>query len=447
MPGLRRVSFWTVFSAWALLSCVLICATLVSRVFYLDRLARRIILEARPSAETGCDFASQGPNGKVSALEAYLCDWQGPAVYILEHKRHHPELERVLLLLETRRSYNGIYFYPNCFNWDLRLKLIAHCDKHFPDDPLVAWATARTLTTCGDYAAAIKYWERAFALKLDPVKAGDTVADVTGRYVACLCLQGRAADAERFLAQRAAAAPGEAAARYAWLDFLSDESKYQQLLPLCQQAAKDFPGDTRFMVISLRTRFWMRDRKVIASGYTPSSKPERREAELYAIDGSAKHLKALSALPTKLQNELDQLEALNAAGFDSKRWDRTEEVRKRLNETAGQVLRAHTLRHEWRAIDDYLQQNPPPEYADESASLQAARLLSAIALGKPVNAIRLDTLAPAGGLVPLLVSDHFRQAIKDGGRDQATILASIRMALQPTRDTYFDYSNGSLQWN
>ena len=99
--------------------------------------------------------------------------------------------------------------------------------------------------------------------------------------------------------------------------------------------------------------------------------------------------------------------------------------------------------------DAFEEQLGKPAWGEDSPSRQSARLLVAIAKGKPIvkDEMDLGELASTGGLVNVLLSEHFRAALKSGGKPGDEVLAQIRTAVTPNRDTYYDFSNGDLNWN
>jgi len=498
---------------WAVFIAFLACAAHLRRLGWQDELARSIVSEARSAAEHGAQVQVGDGGGEEGPSGAYVWLWQGPAIYLLERGRDYPELERTLLLLEARRSYDAIYLYPNCFNWDLRQALITRCAAAYPQDPAVAWAAGRLLLTCGAFEQAASWQKRALDLGVDAKSLGVKEEHIVGRYVTTLVLLDRAKDAEAFLAQRAKAEPNSGNAQYAYLDFLCKSDRYDEVLKLAKEAAARFPGDACFMDLRRRAAKWsgrideyrelvratlppgagqaavykaapwlaVYDKSPMADKLLSWPSPEafRAYADVCALDWRPE---LIARLAKQRDLEWDSVQSMRNS---SNNYDEIQKHQSLLASAKVQMTRAFVLSSkavgagpairsdpdslapEWRAPSrEELARGPAlrsapglpaPEWywaptLEELASWRAGitaeawRLLEATAHGKKVDKLDIAQLGATGRLVSILVSRGFSDALKAGGRKRADVLAEVRKAVTPDRDTYYDYSNGSLSW-
>ena len=107
----------------------LVAAALHKRETSLNTMNERIVSEATYCAE-------HGPVDYDKYLYGYpSMPWQTGAVYLFEHGRCDPRVERILLLIEARRSYDGQYISSYAMNTDLRHWLIERCLAQYPRRP------------------------------------------------------------------------------------------------------------------------------------------------------------------------------------------------------------------------------------------------------------------------------------------------------------------------
>jgi len=475
---------------WAVFTAFLACAAYLRRLGWQDDLARSITTDAQAAAEHGAQVYVGNGGGWVGPSQGYVWLWQGPAIYLLERERDYPELARTLLLLEARRSYDAVYLYPYCLNWDLRQALITRCGEAYPADPEVAWAAGRLLLTCGEFEQSAQWQKRALDLGVDAKSLGVKEEHIVGRFVTTLVLLDRAGDAEAFLAGRAKAQPSSADAQYAYLDFLCKSDRYDMVRKLAKEAAARFPQDKRFMDLRLRAAKWsgrideyrelvraslppgagqaevyraapwlaLYDRSPLADKLLswPSEEAFRAYADVYAITRRHELLKRLEIQRDEEQRAYLAMQKayveyteevtkawekgtreygdLGNAKFDH---DLMELHSSLLTALDAQVPRALVLSGDARAAPDA---SASQDYWNPFSDLLR------VAGGERAVERGYTELASTGTLPGVVRSTAFDNAVKTGGRKRADVLAEIRKAITPYRDTYYDCSNGTLSW-
>jgi hypothetical protein len=464
-----------ILAIWLIVMAYLAGVAYAKRLSWQDRLAARIVSQATPTAEHGKVDWDKYLYGDWSR-NSYQPSWQGSAVYLMERGRRYPALERVLLLLEARRTPKFAHPWTRCFNWDLRRELIRRSMKQYPDDLRVAWAAARIYFIAGDYAKAEPLFKRVLDSDLDIKQLGDERPDLLfQRYCACLTMLGRDDEIEQLLRTQAERAAAGNDARFSYLDFLCQRGKYGQVRQLAAAAQRDFPQDPRFAELLERAAWWGGDiaeyRRLLLAKRGPgaaSAELPFADARLALLDGdfaTANRLLnfpsndackayaeayAVSRLPEIMARLLERLEQFppppepvadandpySGGGYA---YDEHAEERARVQ---AQVLRGYVMAREWAAAARFEAILPEPGYNTYTAGRDTAWLLAAIAQPGPLRVHHLDGLMESGGIVRLVRSEYYADAVRSGGRNRKEVLDWVRLLLRPEREQYNDGGNG-----
>lgn len=454
---------------WLIAMAYLAGVAYARRLSWQDRLAQRIVHQATTAAEHGGtdwgDFLYGDWSGR-----SYEPSWQGSAVYLMERERRYPDLERVVLLLEARRTPKFAHPWTHCFNWDLRTELIRRCLGSFPDDLRVAWAAGRIYFMGGDYASAAEQFRRVLDGGLDISQLGDETAELLQqRYFACLTMLGRDDEIEQLLLSQAQSAPASADARFSYIDFLCQRGKYAQVRELAARAQREFLQDPRFTTLTLRAAWWGGDvaeyRRLLLAEHGPDA--ARTDVRLALIDGDFATADRLAHFPSptayaayaeayaitrqpgimaRLLKERARLQpsppadaAQQEGGGYYYSYDENDEP---YAQVCGQILRGYAMAREWEAAASLEAELPEPEWDTWTAGRDTAWLLAAIARPGPLRLHHLDGLLESGGIVRLVRSEYFADAVRAGGRDRQQVLDWVRLLLRPEREQYSDSSNG-----
>ncbi len=466
------------FAVWLIVMAYLAGVAYAKRLAWQDQLAARIVRQATPAAEHGSVDWDKYLYGDWSTNN-YQPSWQGAAIYLLERGRRYPELERLLLLLEARRTPKFAHPWTHCFNWDLRSYLIRRGLQRYPDDLRVAWAAARIYFMGGDYTRAAPLFKRVLDGGLDLQQLGDERPDLLfQRYCACLTMLGRDDEIEQLLR---AAAEGNAAssdARFSYIDFLCQRGKYRQVQVLATAAQREFTPDPRFTDLLERAAWWGGDiaeyRRLLLAQRGPgvSSKDlAYADVRLALIDGDLAAANRLVHFPsvlgyavyaetyavsrepgimTVLLNERQRLEPrpltpeqeqdyANQYGGYYDSYDENEEPHAQV---CAQILRGYSMARDWPAAASLEATLPRPDYDTFTAGRDTAWLLTTLAQPGPLRLQRLDGLLESGGIVRLVRSEYFADALRAGGREREAVLAWVRLLLRPERELYHDSGNG-----
>lgn len=449
------------------------------RLAWQDALAARIVRQARQVAEYGSVDWWTYLYGDYSGRD-YTPSWQATTVYLLERGRRYPELERMVLLLEARRTPKGWRPWGHCFNWDMRTVLAKRSLKHYPDDMLVAWAAGRVYYIGGDYERAAEQFRRVLDSGLDVSKIGDEIPDMLlSRYLACLTMLCRDDEAEQFVASRAQSAPRDAAKRFTWLDFLCRRGKYAQMRQLVAVAKRDFPGDMRFDALLKRSAWWggdlpeyrrllLAERGVGANAADlpfadarlalidgdfatadrllqfPSTWTYKAYAEAYAMSRNPKIMQRLLAEHERLKPKTPPDETADDDPYAGGYYYHYYENEEPDAAVCGQILRGYAMARQWQAAVRFEAKLPRQRYASISSARDVAWVLSTVALGGRLLLQDLGGLRESGGVVSLVRSDYFADALRAGGRDRGETVAWLRMLVRPDRWTYDDIGNGTF---
>ncbi len=237
-------------AVWLAVLAVMLVAVLVRRDLALDKLAKDVTAGLTQCYSTGkVDHSTYTSGWSTPSL-------QGSAIYLLERGRRYPKLERELLITEALRSYDWIYLYSHCWNYDLRMLLIDRCKKSFPNDAEVAWASGRILLTAGHYSESVDELERAIELGLDYPMTWIHEEHVRGRLLTALLMEGRVAEWEYYLLEQANADKQDEGKAYRYINALLVQGKYDQALLEIENRKAAFDIAQGYSMLMARALYW-----------------------------------------------------------------------------------------------------------------------------------------------------------------------------------------------
>jgi len=455
-------------------------------------LSRSITRELTPYAETGQETPHYDSSGNLLYTDnEYLWENQGPMVWLIEHGHRDPAMLRVMLLCEARRTVDGTYLYPDCYNWDLREHLIEECAVAYPDDPLVHWATGRCHLAAGEYEQAVDNLLSAKSLGFQPDNAGVSTSDFHRRIITA-SIMNCSLDVAVSYARDLVAQENDVAA-YHWIlaDLLCQLERYEEAVAVSNALIEQYPFYGPIYDVRIRALWWngefadtsrayhaIADRESRLSDYVtdhiwrvdiidsePGMIEEHFNGPRLTYSGNRPRAQRIGyhealvewAVINKdiglLDYPLEEIE-LSRASLAANPLPNSVEARDheqlilRLEQL---LLRAYILNHQWDKLSESLAKTEKPGWYDPKSGYQTAVLLNAIAqTGAPPPEIdpRYDfqELIEGGTLPYLLHSSHFAAATKHAGRDVDTVRAEVIAALAPTRGTYHDGANGELDW-
>jgi len=466
---------------WAIAVLCLTLYAVLAKHKRQDRIAARAVAALAKDAESGTVENSD---------YLYGFGWQGPMVDLIQHHRHYPEMERVMLLMEARRVFDWIYLYPNYKNADMRESLITHCLRHFPDDPEVHWAVGRLRLIGGQYGEAADELKHAMDMGFDPRAANVPAVDLQGRHETALILAGRLDDVLAADKGEYDVHPTDDAVAVKYFDLLCKAGEYDTVIDLTKQAAQTEPLDGEFWRAQLRAELWgghLDDYRASAPGYVakhsgiyaadtramlslldhdygsavayagaPPSEPEwwsewlsgwryyRLLADAYAVTGDTQYVAELDAMRDGIKVEIQQ-----AGEDENATWEERQAVRNKeadLISIAGQKARAHALRGEWPAAADALGEVDPATSYRKDSAYEAVSALVALSKGEALEEHSLGDLASTGAAVLLLLSPELASAAQAGGMSAEQARNELLSAISPERDNFWWYEDEVLSW-
>jgi hypothetical protein len=437
----------------------LLGAALHKRHTSLDALTERIVREATASAE-------HGPADYDRYLHAYPeIPWQSGAIYLFEHDRRDPRVERIILLLEARRPYDNEYIYSGAHNTDLRRWLIKQCAAQYPDDPRVAWAAGRLELAMGDFAAAAGHLGKAAKLGLDPADMGEPAHDFLGRLMTAYILSGREAELEEFFRTRAAAQPENMARLGDLAEYYCLCDQQEQVIALLQHAPA-LAVDPSLQAILRRAYWWSgrltEYRQLASQAARAEGKPlytfdprlalldgDHAAFDLQLPPGRSQRWQAMSAvyavnrdpaLIKELERTAIKLRSIPTASLD---WSAADQIHVEADAAFAYSLRARILAGEWQQAHQLSArlggQTDATWYSNPS--LEWNLILLQVDAGKFNPEDRwffFQALYPPA----ILLSKQFHQALQHHGMDKLRIYSILQREVLRDNYTYYDYGNG-----
>ncbi|MBN2080589.1 hypothetical protein JW859_00130 [bacterium] len=455
---------------WAIVLAFMAMVAWVSRARELDTLSARIATELQPYAEHNIE--------KQSAYgwryNDYLWDYQGPMVYLIEHRHRDPALLRTMLLCEARRSYDHVYLYDRCLNWDLRQHLIAECAKAYPDDPLVHWATGRCLLAAGEFARAADELLAAERLGFDAESAGTRLEYFHGRIATALLMDDRPAEAIAHLKVWCDEDPADRERHFAYCELLTLLERYDESDAAIEQWRAAAGGDFRQHTLGLRNAWWSGntvefERRTLAAAdevtdfvlldwagiryavlyrkfdharAVAGDRPDyyyRALAEAYALTGRVEYLDLLMA-------EADELAAAMARAEREENRSVYWDLRNQASAAQGNIMRAYLLSGEWDRLAALLAVEKPDSYARlYYGAYDLARVLLHLA-GDGPNDEQWSQSCPQLDYPWVLYSDVLAEAARRGDWEVDAARRLLLGFYPVDRRSYFDSTNGELDW-
>ena len=451
----------SVVVAWLCVLAAMATTALVKRHAEHVHLRTRLVAELNNIAEV-----SHQPV-EVYLWDAHSTNWgdyDGPrqaiAIYLLNHGYASPDLERGLLLCEAMRVYDWKYLYPSVHNYDLRTRLIAHCTKDFPVDPLVHLAAGELTLAAGDYGQAVEELHSVQDLAVGQpggTKAicnalGVSQQHMFGRYACALTVIGdwSDADAKALLAKQAGDGVDPPPAE----DFESgygDAAEQEQAAKADARREADRATARQYGLTHDPALIapWLQQQATLLGKLAKlpesSEKANDLNSQLYEIDSSLLRAYLLAhdwdkaaaqeEAVAKLKNDAPYNE-LNAALRDQSGLLLTRLAkRQKLGLTAAEnaeALRAELEKSYATMTDPY-----------ESAAQRQRELDDELEFYRQGE---LSGLLEADYLPFLLRTDLFADALDKSGRSLQDVLPEIQAVTQPERGLYSDSSNEKLRW-
>lgn len=456
--------------AWLIVLGYLAAVAHYARAQSLSALAARLTAQLTPYAEREVEKPA-----RVWPKNDYLSECQGPMVYLIERGYRDPAMLRVMLLCEARRSYDMIYLYDHCFNWDLRTHLVEECTRAFPDDPLVHWAAGRCLLTGGEYDRAADELLAAERLGFDPQAAGVKAKYFAGRIETALLMAGRGEEVIARGRARVNVFLQSPDVHDEYSGLLTRLGRYEDSDAAIADWRRACGEDYRQHLLGLRNAWWSRDlpefeRRAHAAADDVGDlalldwasirlallKGNFELAELLVGGRNEKYWRALAETYAFTGNEelLPQFEAdmeTAAADYDGLRGvagasDARGQAADRLSIAETNLLRARMLRGDWDAVIGILDDRRWKGYSNRTEkTYDFAMLMAHIAVSYEYTK-RWRWFNSRTQLPWLLNSEVLAQAAADGGYDLQAARSLVLAELPVSRGDYSDFSNGSLDW-
>lgn len=456
--------------AWLIVLGYLAAVAHYSRAQSLSGLAAQLTAQLTPYAERDV----QKPAG-VWPKNDYLYKCQGPMVYLIERGYRDPAMLRVMLLCEARRSYDMVYLYEHCFNWDLRMHLIDVCTRAYPDDPLVHWAAGRCLLTGGEYDRAADELLAAERLGFVPEDAGVQAQYFDGRIETALLMAGRVDEVIDRSEQILGVFPDVSDNWFDYAGLLTRLGRYSESDAAIAKWRDNCGEDFRQYTLGLRNAWWSGnlaefDRRayfaadhvedfvlldwagirlaLLKGDYDFASELAggrnetywRALAEAYAFTGDA------SLLP-QFETEVGQAaQALAAVQKNYGNWNARQAASERLGIAESNLLRARILHGDWDSVTELLDNRQWDGYSPRiEATYDFAMLMAHLAVGYHFER-RRGWYNRRSQLPWLLSSKVLARAAAAGGYDRQAAREALFVELPVSHGNYGDFSNGALNW-
>jgi len=467
---MRELLSWRWLWGWAIVLVFMATVAWASRARELDALGARITAELQPYAEHNIEKKT----ASGWRYNDYLYENQGSMVYLIEHHHRDPAMLRTMLLCEARRSYDHVYLYDHCFNWDLRQHLIAECSQAYPDDPLVRWASGRLLLTAGEFSWAADELLAADELGFDAAAAGTRPEYYHGRIASALLMDNRPEEAIGHLKAWRDADPADRERHFVYTEMLTLLERYAQSDAAIAQWREAIGDDFRQHTLGLRNAWWAGDtaefetraltaaeevtdfvlldwtgiryavlyRKFDHAREVAGERTDyyyRALAEAYALTGRVEYLERLAVERDERVAEWQRAEA-------EENWGRRWELRNAASAAQGNIMRAYMLRGEWDQLRELL---ASAEADVTDIYYAAAYQLAGLLMNMPDQPAESDNWFGYrwGSYLPwVLYSNTFADACAYRGLDAGAMRRAALDQLEFDHGTYHDGSNGELDW-